>query len=182
MNAKHIVVILYIIIETIPGEEDFILLLILAEIGMAMGHGSNSNSTYLLFSKDLQHSSSTLLIILKIFSAFSMGIGVYTSGSRMIKRVGMKFVTYTNTSAFAAQFSAMATTFISSVIGYPVSTSQTYFFSLLALRLCFNKTKIITMDSKFLHIMILLWIITPFVCLGVPIVLAGAFHLVQYLK
>jgi len=162
----------------IPGEEHFVLLLILAEIGMAIGHGSTSNSTYLLFSKHVLYDYNQE--IANIIYAIAMSIGVYFSGSRMVKRIGMNFVTFTNTTAFSSQFAAMATTMISSVIGYPISTSQAYFFSLMALKWCHNYPEVITMYPKLTKTIILLWLITPIICITCPIALAGAFRLIMY--
>lgn len=160
----------------IPGEEHFILLLILTEIGMAIGHGSNSNSTYLLFSQYVLKNHDLRLI--NVIFAFAMGVGVYFSGSRMIKRIGMNFVTYTNTTAFSAQFAAMATTLVSSVIGYPVSTSQAYFFALMSLKWFHNNPEVIIMNHRLTKTIIILWLITPMICILCPILLAGAFHLI----
>lgn len=171
---------LSLMLEIIPGEEHFILLLILTEIGMAMGHGSNSNSTYLLFSVNVTVDFNVHFA--NVVYAAAMGLGVYFSGARMIKRVGMNFVTYTNTSAFSAQFAAMATTFISSVVGYPISTSQAYFFALLALKCWHNSPELVVMYPRLTKTIIVLWLVTPLLCVACPIILAVVYRLVKHVN
>ena len=180
MNDKHLVVNNSMIIETIPGEEEFKILLILAEIGMAMGHGSNSSTIYLLFTSNLGYSSFGLTV-LKVLCAFSMALGVYFSGSKIIKIIGIRFVTYSNTCAFSSQFSAMATTLISSVIGYPVSTSQAYIFSLLGLKWFFTNPEVITMEKSLRNKIIILWILLPFVCVLMPILMSGVYFFFKWI-
>eukprot|EP00826_Nyctotherus_ovalis_P036726 TRINITY_DN3281_c0_g5_i1.p3 TRINITY_DN3281_c0_g5~~TRINITY_DN3281_c0_g5_i1.p3 ORF type:complete len:154 (+),score=43.87 TRINITY_DN3281_c0_g5_i1:1254-1715(+) len=143
---------------------------------MALGHGSNSNTTYLLFSNSFRHSTA-FHWLLKVACALFMGLGVFFSGSRIIKNIGTKFVTDANSCAFVAQFTAMVVTLVFSVVGYPVSTSQAYFFSLYGLRLFHNNPEIITMDRKLMVWMVGLWATLPIVCVLLPMGLGELYFL-----
>jgi len=145
---------------------------------MAMAHGSNSNAIYLLFTSNFNRTDKFPLAI-KIACAHLMGFGVYISGSKMIKEVGTKLVTDANSCAFVAQFTAMVTTLISSVIGYPVATSQAYFFSLYGLKKFHNNPEIITMDKKLMNWMIVLWLVLPFTCIAITLGLGGVYFLLK---
>jgi len=168
-----------IILESIPGEQDFSILVLLTEIGMAMVHGSTCIGTTLLYSSNLINPPSFLMNILKYLCAINMGVGVYISGEKLIKKLGTKLVCYTNTSAFCAQFTAMAFTLFASVLGYPASTTQSYFFALVGLRIFHNQPEIIMMDKKMVTKMVIWWVTLIPICILSPIILGLGFKLIK---
>ncbi len=158
-----------------PGEEDFVILTILAEIGMAMGHGSTCVTNAFLYASDLAPAagtSSSLLTSIKVLCAFGVGLGVFVSGAKVTKRMGTKYVSYTTTVAFTAQFTSMAVTLLSSVIGCPISTTQSFVFALLGLKLFHNDPKIIHMERRVLWQSIVWWVVAIPVSLFVPLIIS----------
>ena len=160
------------------------ILLILTEIGMAMGHGSTCLSISMLYSAHLHKAAGTsraLLDVLTYLCAASLGVGVYLAGSKITKRIGTKFVVYTNTAAFSAQFTAMGVTLLSAVIGYPISTTQSFMFALLGVKLFHNTPEIINMDRRMFKKMIMWWIMAPPVCIFVPFLLSRLIALIVHI-
>ncbi len=157
------------------GEEDFAVLLVLAEIGMALGHGSTSAPNAYLYAIDLHEAAGTprwLLTILKYVCAAFIGLGVYLSGAEITKKIGTKFVSYTCSAAFAAQFSAMIIILISSLLGLPISTTQTFFFGLLGIGYFNQEPAVVRLETKLRFQLYLWWLLTIPVAILAPYLLS----------
>ncbi len=162
-------------LENAPGEDDFEILLILAEIGMALGQGSTSVSNSYLYASKLPEAAGTSQItleLLKYVCAFSLGLGVYLSGDNIIKKVGTKFVSYATSAAFCAQFTAMALTLVSSTWGYPTSTTQLYIFALVGIRLVETHPPFVHMERRFFRQIIIWWLLLMPICVLLPFLLS----------
>ncbi len=153
-------------------------LLILSEVGMALASGSTSVCNSYLYSSDLKviaDTSPIVLAVLPYICSAAMGIGVYLSGDDITKKIGTKFVTYTNTAAFSAQFTAMAITLVTTTLGYPVSTTQTFVFALLGISLFNKKPRVVRMEGKLLRQLTIWWTLTIPICVGVTFLLSMLF-------
>ena len=167
-------------IELIPGEDDFGILLILAEIAMSIGNGSTTVSNSFIYVKDISSESKFITYLMtacKYGYAIGMGLGLYLYGERVTKKIGSKFMPYNNFAAFSAQFSACFITMVCTNIGYPVSTTQIFFSALLGISL-FNSDPIIlkVSDKNVLGNLLLWWLFTIPVCGLAPYMFSMIFN------
>jgi len=108
-------------------ELNFSLLLLSSAILTAFSKGGNDVGNATAFLSNIIGNS----MIARIICGIGMLIGLSTLGKRVLIKVGMTVVNLTPTMAFSAQFSTGIITFIATVMGLPLSSSQVLISSII---------------------------------------------------
>jgi PiT family inorganic phosphate transporter len=99
---------------------------------MALAQGSNDVANaigplaviYFLVKTGSVGATVPVPLFLLLFGGVGIALGIATGGSRVIKTVGERITTLSNTRGFAVEFSAATTVLVASKMGLPVSTTH----------------------------------------------------------
>jgi len=107
-------------------------------------------------------------VLLLVLGGFGIAIGCMTWGKRVMKTVGGRITSLTNTRGFSVDFGAATTVLIASKLGLPISTSHTVVGAVIGVGLARGLEAV---DLSVIKKIILSWLLTLPVSAGTSVVI-----------
>ena len=154
------IVVIFRNIKRQKGEKFFILGSILSSVGMSFMHGAQDGQKFIAVLNlciEFSGKESSLNSWFAVFlCSVVMGLGTLTGGKKIIKSIGMDMVKLQKYQGFSADTAATLSLFLSTVLGFPVSTTHAKTMAMLGAGLCGNKS----VGGGVLKDIVLTWILT----------------------